>query len=87
MNYISYILILLHRKINYWVSFILRSPASGARRPNVIIVGSHADQLQKKSPTFKEQVSALERFAEKKMAKVNLSFSGFFSLDCRYVDL
>ena len=73
-----------HREINYWVSFILRNPVSETSRPHVIIVGSHADQLQKKSLAFRDLVFAIDELAKNKMAKANLFFDGFFALDCRY---
>ena len=66
--------------IHYWISFIENACSSAQGSSQVIIVGSHADQV-KSSQELKEKTSLVESIGESRVKQ--LTYRGFVGMDCR----
>ena len=68
----------IEQNIHYWLSFLDNQCSLVSGKPHVIIVGSHADKLEK-GVDANERVTCIESLSTSK-----LHIAGFVSMNCQY---
>ena len=73
------------RKIDYWLSFVETHRLPGVSPPHVVIIGSHYDLLNKRTPSEECTgfIAGLDSHIHSRLNQSKLCLDGFFAIDCR----